>query len=622
MKFFLPILFLVTSAWATEVRRWEGHDDVLQKDLSLIEAKANWNQGSLSFHFNRSDENTVTVRCEDHRFIFEVNAAPEEKMSTLYHGLFKIGFLFPHPRWQISPSYERAQSACGQTYAWRPAFPHRGFHLHTLHSNEWVKGFLGGDNSIAFDYIRWLARNRQNVLDLSLLRPQWNDSVRSLKAPMQLAKSFGITRGVSLGLTFQQQNSFRLIPLFQAITGIGDLKHLNKNIEKLNTAIDYDFMTLEIGTSEFTSTNYEKTLQWINITAAKISEEGKKLFTKIHVSTNQVSPKWGNFNFLPRYASKDVGLLPHTVMFYGLYDDSAPMYGNKNFSHMLKFIQEENAEREIWYYPETSYWIFMDQDAPLLLTDYLTTRSRDMQGLHAEKIEGHFNFSSGQELGYWLMDWTVALNADLDQNFNPTSGLSLLGEDLDVWQKIIDFQKTFFKDKQLISIINFPNLQDELSKNRILERNILKEVFRSDLVREDEIQRLQTAITHLPDVSGVKNEELRLLLEITELRLEHALAVRSSMRHYWKSEERYLALQDAKSYRLEAQTRINILMKKYNRYPSAQLFDWHKNITSYNYGSLWTAATLFHWKREEDKIIRNNFNPFFENIVNPIDIIF
>ena len=623
MMFILPILALFSaSTWATDVRRWEAGTEVLDNDLRRIEKQAGWKSGAIQFNFSRSTANTVSISCEDDSFQLNIAADPQEKMSTLYHALFRMGFLFPHPRWQISPELSKARLTCGKTYEWRPSFKYRGFHLHTLHPNEWGKGFLEGQNEIAFDYIRWLARNRQNVLDVSILRPKWYQQMNSLREPMKLAKAFGISRGVSLGAALQQQNSWRLIPILQSMTGIGDEKQLRKNITLLNSQLDYDFMTMEIGTTEFTSTNYEKSLKWMNLAATLLASEGKKLFTKNHVSTNQVSPKWGNFNFLPRFANKDVGLMPHTVMFYGLYDESAPMYGNKNFAHMLKFIQEEKDNRAVWYYPETSYWVFMDQDAPLFLTDYLTTRSEDMKGLYAEGVEGHFNFTSGQEMGYWLFDWNVALNADLDLEFDPKIAMKLLGEDLDVWQSIIDYQTEFMKNKQLISIVSFSNLQDEISKHRIHKRNTLKEVANSSFIRESEIKILEEALSRVPDVSGVKNEELRLLLEVTELRMKHALAVRTSLRSYVKSDSRWNNLQSAAGYRSEAQTRIDLLIKKYNRYPGARVFDWRESVTSYNFGSLWTVATLFHWKREERMAIRNKYNPFFDNIVNPIDIIF
>lgn len=617
-----PLILFSLNVKADEVRKWPGVDLEIKKDFGLILKEANW-KNSLDFTFESSPSNSVSISCEKNKISLHVKATPFEKVSTLYHGVFKLGFLFPHPRWQVSPDESDALTHCGETYDWKPAFSDRGFHLHTLHPNEWVKGFLEGDEKIATDTIRWLARNRQNVIDLSLMRPSWKKQMSSLKVPFKLGRDLGISRGVSLGAAFQQQNSFKLVPLFQALTGNGDTKALLKSIRKLSHYLDYDFMTMEIGTSEFTSTNYERTLHWMNTASVELKSEGKKLFTKVHVSTNQVSPKWGNFNFLPRYASSDVGVMPHTVMFYGLEDKNVPMYGNKTFSHMLTFMQEEKDKRDVWYYPETSYWVGMDVDVPLFLTDYLTSRAEDMKLLHPEGIKGHFNFTSGHELGSWLFDWTVALNNDLDQNFDPLSGLKLLGEDLDVWQKIVNFQTKHFKDEQLIAILSFSNLQDEVtSKHRIHDRKIIKEVAASSLVREEEILKLETALSELPDLAEIKNEELKLMLSVTELRISHALSVRKSLRYKYRTVGRNNHLREAASVRLRALSFMKEAEKISSRYPASALFTKDKNVTSYDFGYLWTASTLHFWKREEEMVKQNNYLPFFMNIYNFVDIIF
>ncbi len=620
--FFIALLPIMASAYS--VRKWTGSDETLSSDLILIQKKANWNQHSLSFSRNTDSEtNQVQVQCNGSNIHLVVQSTANEHVSTLYHALFKMGFLFPHPRWQISPTEQQALSHCGKTFEWHPAFPERGFHLHTLHPNEWVKGFLEGDEEIALDMVRWLARNRQNVLDLSLMRPEWTKQKNSLKKPFALAKNLGITRGVSLGAAFQQQNSFKLVPMFEALSGRGDKVALLKSIHMLNKALDYDFMTMEIGTSEFTAMNYERALAWIDIAAAEMKKEGKKLFTKVHVSTNQIDPKWGNFNFLPRYASADVGVLPHTVMFYGLEDSNVPMYGNKNFFHMMTFMQEEKNHRDVWYYPETSYWVGMDADVPLFLTDYLRARASDMKLLHPEGIRGHFNFTSGQELGNWLFDWNVCLNSDLDLNFDPLAGLKLLGEDEAVWTKILDFQTKHFKENQLIAILSFSNVQDELSSgHRIHERKIIKEVAHSAVIRESEILKLETALKEVPDLTEIKNEELRGMLKVTELRIHHALAVRKSLRFKPESQGRENLIREASKIRLEAKSILAGVRNTTSRYPSSNIFEKDKNITSYDFGYLWTAVTLHFWEREELMVKNNNYFPFFNNIYDVFDIVF
>jgi hypothetical protein len=624
MKLWLLLLSLTSlGAQALEMRRLDLDPAALKADLRLIQEKAKWTHYPLSFTIEEGDKNLVQISCKADRIELQVSAPLGEQVSTLYHGIFHLGFLFPHPRIQLSPSIPEAMGKCGQSFEWRPAFKKRGFHLHTLHPSEFTKGFLDGETDIALDLVRWLARNRQNVFDLSLLRMDWEKESASLKKPFALAKALGISRGVALGIIFSQQKSFKLLAMTRLWSHLGNMGPIRRNLEALKRDLDIDFLNLESGSSEFTSVSYEKSLSWLNLITSEAKAAGIKVFTKVHVSSNQVSKKWGNFNFLPQYASNDLGLLPHTVMFYGLYDKKAPMYGNKNFSHMLDFVRAQKGKKEMWYYPETSYWVFMDIDVPLLLTDYLTTRSEDMRRLHEEGIDGHFNFTTGQELGYWLFDWTLTLNTDLDQKFDSQSGLKLLGEDRDTWEKILRFQTTHIKVNELIGTLSFPNLQDELAPgSRVHERNTLKELSASPLKREDEIRRLEAAIAQIPSVEGVRNEELRSLLEVTHLRFKHALEVRKSLRFSPESSERLQRIEEAKAYRLEAQRFMDHLTADYNRYPEARVFERHSTLTSYAFGYLWTAATLKNWEREEMVVRNQNFSPFYMNFVNPLSVVF
>lgn len=613
---------LISTTVSASVRKWSGDDLVLKTDLELITDKAQWRKYHLDFTYQEGQKNIVKISCSENNITFYIQSLPHEKVSTLYHGIFKLGFLFPHPRIQISPDENMVTKHCGKSFEWRPAYEYRGFHLHTLHPNEWVKGFLEGHTQIAIDYVRWLARNRQNAFQLTLLRPKWKKQIESLQSPFALAKAMGLSRGISNGAANQQQNHWQFIPLPNAISGIGDETVLKKNLRKLERKIDYDYLSMEFGTSEFTAVNYNRALKWMEITSDEARKQGKMLFAKIHVSTNQHHPKWGNFNFLARYSSPEVGLFPHTVMFYGLYDEKVPMYGNQDFSHMLKFIQEEKDRRSIWYFPETSYWIGMDVDVPLYLTDYLLVRAIDMKNLYHEGIEGHMNFTTGHELGYWLFDWTIALNSDLEQEFNPYSGLKALGENLTGWSKMVAFQHKHIKDEQLIAIISAPNLQDELASNhRIHERKILKELSRSPLLLEEEILKLENALSEWPGTHDVKNQELKNLLNVTHLRMKHALHVRRALRFSRKDPARFNELNLAQDIRLKAITIMNSLKKDFSRYPEARLYERDDNLTSYNFGYLWTAGNLHFWEREEAQVRKNNFNPFFRNIYNILDIL-
>src|SRR4029077_3453544 len=78
----------------------------------------------------------------------------------------------------------------------------------------------------------------------------------------------------------------------------------------------------------------------------------------------------------------------------------------------------ESRKRPIVYYPESSWWLTFDQAVPLYLAPAtLDARQWDLgwlSPLRADRdgapsgVVGHHLFTSGQEWGYWLVDYCVA----------------------------------------------------------------------------------------------------------------------------------------------------------------------------------------------------------------------
>lgn len=609
------LIILFANAWANtapaRLRSLEAHDQVLLEDLARIST-------SLTATFKASKDSSARVSCQGNKTTLHVQYLPGEKAATLYQGLRHLGFLFPHPRWQITP--KNWQKSCGRTFAWDPVIKYRGFHLHTLHPNEWVQGFFMGRPEIAIEYVRWLARNGQNLMDVSLLRVPLTDISSKFKAPFQLAKDLGIHTGVSLGVALQQQRSYKLLNLWQALTGLWAEDCLKDELKNILNAVDVSFVVLEAGTSEFTPTNYVRTLNWLNLAADICSERGKQLFTKVHVSTNQHDSKWGNYNFLPRHAQNNVGILPHTVMFYGLEDAKAPMYGNKDFSAIRDFTEEEKALRPTWYYPETGYWVAMDVDIPLLLTDYLQTRAQDLKWSVGEGIEGHLNFTTGMALGGWLFDWNLTLLTDRQSNFDPLIGLKFLGEDPKQWQRMLDYQAVHFKDRGVISMLSSANLQDELSStHRIHKRATFKDLSKDSSLVQREVDLLQKAMLAWPQNLVIKHPALRDLLEVTRLRLSQALVLRKAM---LTKEEKETWLKRSAALRTEASALLLPMFNDPLNYGDAGMFIPFENPTSYQYGYVYPAMSLHFWKREELMVEKNSFWPFFMSLYDFRKILF
>lgn len=616
--FVLFSYFQVAQAEIPELRLLPPQETTIRADFDSIMNQANITE--LDFEYIDGSKNSARIQCSPRQVKIIVNG-DHRWSQTLYMSLQRLGFLFPHPRMQISPDITRVRKYCGRTYTWNPVTKYSGLHLHTLHPSEWVHGFLLGKSEIAFDTVRWLARNQQNIFDLSLLRQKKSIIWNNLRSPFALAKKFGIHAGVTLGAALHQQNSYKLVSIIGTLSDRLSLYQLNKNLNLLLNNVDVSFVNMEMGTSEFTPVNYPRMLKWMNKSAEITKKRNVALVVKVHVSTNQHNSQYGNFNFLPQYASPDVGILPHTVYLYGLGDDSAPMYGNKDFKHILNFMVQEKDKRRTWFYPETSYYIALDIDTGLFLTDYLLTRASDTQILHQHSIEGQLNFTTGQEVGYWLFDWSYTLFNNKDYKFDPLIGLKLLGEDVDSWTRILKFQNEYFKQKGLLSIITFQNFGDEISPgtHQTLKRNPLKQLNRNPQLLAEEIERLKDAIAAIPQDLIIKNQELKLMIEITHLRLHHALKTREAFLNRAQMPQ---LMKEAASIRGEAQRKINLIRGHHSRYPEALTFERHKNPTAYPYGYAYAVKKLHYWKREEEVIKKKNFSPFFMNITDWVDIIF
>ncbi len=623
---FLLVAFYHSNCMAVMQRTAEQGE--VRKDLGAILSEGQLPLELINFTVEKGLDSNVQIACSDGKVVLNVVAPDQEWAPAFYFGLQTLGFLFPHPRIQITPTTSQIFSQCGRTILWKPRFQFRGFHLHTQHPNEWVHGFLMDKPKIALDLIKWLARNGQNILQVKLLktgRENWKKHTAPL---LSYAQKMGLTVGIDVAFASLQQKAFRLldVPYFMAVlssvSGAYDEEIIQKTIRVLNKELPFDYMSADMGMSEFTPTDFERTLGWIEAARKALYKLNRQLFLKMHVSTGQDHPKYGNFNFLPQFSHPTVGTQPHTVMFYGLRDKSAPVYGRTDFSDLMSIMQQEKQKRSQWYFPETSYWVGIDIDVPLLLTDYLLARSDDMDIAEQMGLEGHVNFTSGQELGYWLMDWTVALLNNEVYKGRPLIGLELLGEPLNVWRPIVEFQNKHFKVNGLISILSSSNLMDEVPgfKHQVLKRRTMKDLSGDTAGLKIEIDALESALRERPPIEGIRNQELRAMMRITWLRMEHAYHIRKAL-HLSKT-EKITNLHDAWKVRTRAKAEVENVLAGFQRYPEARVSEKHKNLTSYEYGYIWTAKTLHFWEREEEMIRTNNYSPFFMNIYKPLDLIF
>lgn len=363
-----------------------------------------------------------------------------------YALLQELGFDFLHPLAPTRPPTLTWPDALDRSES--PYWRIRGLQLHTMHPleltdmlNGWGPGGPGDVEGWEATlpewdaFLEWSLANRQNRAHWVLLSAEsWQEfadgAVRRdrLKTLTDRGHAFGIWLGVDTPIVQHQQHTWRLIQ--QTGTLEEETAQIQARVDHLMSA-GFDYLATESGTTEFTSTDDQRMVAWMDALASYLDEAhgGREAYIKIHASTGQTVEHYKdpdtdeplNFNFLPHYADPRMGIMPHTVQHYGLADP-APTYGNTNFAYMREFLQEEVGLREVVWHAETAYWVSFDNDVPLFLPIYAERRLSDLRllagdelagkmgrGEHAGgRIDGQLTFSSGWEWSYWLQEVVAA----------------------------------------------------------------------------------------------------------------------------------------------------------------------------------------------------------------------
>jgi hypothetical protein len=362
-----------------------------------------------------------------------------------YALLEELGFAFLHPLEPTLPDALQTPPA-GFEARESPRWPQRGIHLHTMHPIELTDLLNGwgpqGPNDLAGwqaqlpeweRFCEWMIANRQNEVEWVLLMARsWQQFADSPERQRRLglivdeAQAWGLTVGIDVPLALRQQHAWTLI---RSANG-----NLSDEVKQIEDNLDYilgtgcDFVTTELGFSEFTKPDAQRMLDWLNAFTAHLTSRGSWGYAKAHVSVGQDAPGFPdprtgqpiNFNFLTHFADPALGVMPHTVQHYAL-DDPAPTYGNDDFGFMREFMHLEAGSRSTLWYPETAYWVSFDIDVPLFLPVYADRRVHDLRLLAGDerrglmgqgnRLDGQMIFSSGWEWGYWLNDVVTARGA-------------------------------------------------------------------------------------------------------------------------------------------------------------------------------------------------------------------
>lgn len=325
-------------------------------------------------------------------------------------------------RW-FHPEDEAFIRSPGSTLPWpetptthTPDFALRGFHEHTQHptvaSDIFLRPDFEGGREAVSRQLRWLARNRQNILTVHFLSTvdlaAWTPFMADIADE---ARGLGIAMGVVIGFTDQQQHAFRLVRAdLQDDQGqpIPPEQQIRDGLDRV-LASGIDHVVFQIGTSEFTAPDPAITIAWLDAAVDHIVSEHPRVTPHawIHITCNLLTAEGKDFFHTPLYADPALGAWVHTTMFYTLRDP-APVYDCEDFTHQLDFLAEAQGQREQTFFPESAWWLGFDNNLPLLLPITGVSRERDIADIQSFGVTGHVTFTTGREHLYWMYDHYVA----------------------------------------------------------------------------------------------------------------------------------------------------------------------------------------------------------------------
>lgn len=581
---------------------------------------------------------------------YKLEAPSQEGLIFGIYGLLDeiLGFRFIHPKQTITP--QKVIWPTELNYSSSPRFNKHGFHLHTQHPLELTEQLHNPDFPNAWqdvkEYIDWLTRNRQNYWEWCLLRTvdmdKWQPHAKKM---VDYSHQRGIMIGVDVSLHMIQQRTFQFYKGWPK-SWRSRKKQMLESLDKLYYA-DWDFLNVEFNTAEFIGGKDKlksRLKKWLIATAR--NKYNSNIMGRKHVVSpeNMVGEQTNVFSTNDSIdLFRGVGI--HTVMMYGLEDSVAPVYENENYHHIDKAMLRENEVREVWFYPESAYWVTYDNSVPMLLLPYLSGRLNDILLCQKKGVPNHLTFSSGWELGYWSIDWSIArwswessVNSKTHQP-EPMEWVTAMNYGDAVKQTLsnyLELQQEYLLNQNLLRYMCAQTVTDEFSLFRKQFQPRPKFTFKH-LARKADDELLTTiranGLRQLDEYYTASNKlnkilanqidtitpspirEYYLTLKLTTLRAKHRYCtVNSILAHREKRKEDKLNwLSRATDIRLTGLEIVHLLEQDY-KYNAEYLYKERFSHTSYPHGYLLMPHNLHFWKREEEQSRRNRWNYQFMSI--------
>lgn len=369
----------------------------------------------LDIYVELADVTSYTIdetRCGDHGHGIVIRGKDSLSLQFgIYDFVEHLGVRYFHPEKTLYPT----------TFAWpkdpirvraEPSIAQRSFHLHTTHPIELSPPLdANPDQSAIYErnWISWNVKVRSNLVD----------GYEDKAAPYADERGFPRTSGINLVET--QQGG---IPVIDPTSSVPEHDQIAAAIERTVAPVDgrapVSQFEFSFNPSEFTTADETLTVDRISFVTSYLAQTHPEIEVRTinHGTAEAPGPTYGvRFFDLSQFAPASLGVLVHPLMFYDL-DRPAPVYGNDNFNFLRDWSIAQQAQRRITYYPETAWWLTFDVPVPLYLAPVsLEARDHDLQTLgpylqgdnsSPTGVIGHKAFTSGQEWGYWLIDYCTA----------------------------------------------------------------------------------------------------------------------------------------------------------------------------------------------------------------------
>ncbi|NOZ00980.1 MAG: hypothetical protein GXP54_03720, partial [Deltaproteobacteria bacterium] len=196
-------------------------------------------------------------------------------MYGIYQVIQDMGVQYFHPEETYMPADNAATLPWDMDKAIHsPAFELRGFHEQTQHpipaSDFLLRPDMDGARGFASRYLKWLARNRQNVFTFQMLdtvdMDLWLPYIGSI---VDEAHAYGIKVGLVIGFIDQQYNAYSLVRDDDAEP---DDAQIAKRLDEL-LAAGFDLVVLRTGGDEFKRPDRDKALGRLDFTLSYLKDK-------------------------------------------------------------------------------------------------------------------------------------------------------------------------------------------------------------------------------------------------------------------------------------------------------------------------------------------------------------